>query len=346
MKALAPKTLEKMYADLGLSREKVDLLHTYYRCFANLYGVIFVKDAWNVFRHYEGFHVRKKDFVAFSGIVQREPGLPYSVFELKEIYRNETSIDPAERIIVDNRMLEYGYYRFINVYQTFKRQAGKPYFLPDDRASFVLHAEDQFFLTPEGQAIVRFLSKLKTRGSTKSRYNKPTGELKDMTGHPVAGKRLGEFICYTPYELFDIGDCKNEARKEKLRQKYRTTALNKALDMVFDSTQMGGFLGDATPVELFERVVAYMSEQLGVSLSPAQTEQFLQLFIELNNGSHLWRNAGWKPVDLMRSSMAGGPPAISFGPNMKKMFEEGLMDRTELEEGLRALGIKLVDEDE
>ena len=57
-------------------------MHDYYNCFANLYGVIMVKEAWDIFRHYEGIGlIHKKDFIAFSGIVQREPGHLYSIFE-------------------------------------------------------------------------------------------------------------------------------------------------------------------------------------------------------------------------------------------------------------------------
>ena len=80
MKPLSPKSLEKKYAELGLPKAKTDLLHDYFLCFANLYGMLEVREAWNVFKHFEGNKIRKKDFIAFSGIVQREPDLPYSIF--------------------------------------------------------------------------------------------------------------------------------------------------------------------------------------------------------------------------------------------------------------------------
>lgn len=60
MKHLSPKTLEKKYAELGLSQDKIDLLHDYFLCFSNLYGVISVGDAWNVFREYEGIRLLHK----------------------------------------------------------------------------------------------------------------------------------------------------------------------------------------------------------------------------------------------------------------------------------------------
>ena len=127
LKPLSQKTIEKKYAELGLAKSKIELLHNWFLCFSNLYGVISVKDAWRVFEHYEGYAVRKKDFVALSGIVQREANLPYSVFELKEIYSEEND-DPLERMIVNNKLLLPGYNRFIYVYAAVERQGNKAYY--------------------------------------------------------------------------------------------------------------------------------------------------------------------------------------------------------------------------
>ena len=97
MKPLSPKSLEKKYAELGLPKAKTDLLHDYFLCFANLYGMLEVREAWNVFKHYEGNRIRKKDFIAFSGIVQREPDLPYTILELNEVYADELGAERGLR---------------------------------------------------------------------------------------------------------------------------------------------------------------------------------------------------------------------------------------------------------
>ena len=102
MKPLSPKTLERKYAELGLSKAKIDLLRNYFLCFANLYGMLEVREAWDVFKHYEGNKIRKKDFIAFSGIVQREPDLPFSVLELNEVFTDEPAGKPDMRLIVNN----------------------------------------------------------------------------------------------------------------------------------------------------------------------------------------------------------------------------------------------------
>ena len=342
MKPLSPKTLEKKYAELGLSQEKLDLLHDYFLCFSNLYGVISVGEAWNTFRHYEGINqLHKKDFIAFSGIVQREPGHPYTVLELKEVYTEETTEDPAERLIVNNRLIGSGYGKYTLLYNTVDRQQDKPFYLPAERSSFLANVEDRFFLSPDGKQMVRFLGKLKTDGRYRDFNGKPRGDILDLDGNPVAGKCLSDFICYTQDEQSDIDYFKSDAKKEKLRQKYRTTALDKVLCYIFRNIQTGGVLPNESPAESMQFLTEFLSRDLGVLLTRAQTERFCELYIGLNNHSHLWQNCGWRPDELRRGTASGMPDTLSIGPNLKRLFEEGKMDRKEFEQELRKLGIEL-----
>ena len=121
-KPLSPKTLEKRYAELGLSDEKLQLLHTFFRCASNFYGVLPVSHAWQVFKHYEGLRVHKKAVVAFSGVAQRDASLPYAIYELRELYSDEPWGDPLDRTIVNKDMVMHGYYRFLYVYNTLENQ--------------------------------------------------------------------------------------------------------------------------------------------------------------------------------------------------------------------------------
>lgn len=342
MKPLSPKTLEKKYAELGLSQDKIDLLHDYFLCFSNLYGVISVEEAWNVFREYEVLQLlHKKDFVAFSGIVQREPGHPYSVLELKEVYSGETTADPAKRLIVNNRLIGTGYQKYALLYNTVDLQMNKPYYLPAEKASFLANVEDRFFLSPDGKQMVHFLGGLKTDGRYRDLDGKPRGEILDLDGNPAAGKRLSDFICYTQDEQFDIDYAKSEARKEKLRQEYRTTALDKVLYYIFRDIQTGGNLPNESPAETMQFLADFLSQELGVEFTRARMEQFCELYTNLNNHSHLWLNCGWRPDELRRSNPSGLPESISIGPNMKKLFVEGKMDQAAFERQLKELGIKL-----
>ena len=342
MTPLSPKTLEKKYTELGLSQDKIDLLHDYFLCFSNLYGVISIEEAWNVFREYEGLQLlHKKDFVAFSGIVQREPEHPYSVLELKEVYSGETTADPAKRLIVNNRLIGTGYHKYALLYNTVDLQMNKPYYLPAEKASFLANVEDRFFLSPDGKQMVHFLGGLKTDGRYRDLDGKPCGEILDLDGNPAAGKRLSDFICYTQDEQFDIDYAKSEARKEKLRQEYRTTALDKVLYYIFRDIQTGGNLPNESPAETMQFLADFLSQDLGVEFTRARMERFCELYTNLNNHSHLWLNCGWRPDELRRSNPSGLPESISIGPNMKKLFVEGKMDQAAFERQLKELGIKL-----
>ncbi len=342
MKPLSPKTLEKMYAGLGISPDTADLLHRYFLCFSNLYGVIFVRDAWNVFRDYEGTGLlHKKDFLAFSGIVQREPGHPYAVIELKEAYSGETTEDPADRLIVNGRLIGSGYGKYALLYATEEKQAGKPYWLPERKEDFLANTEDRFFLSREGKEMVRFLSGLRTDGRYRDWEGKPKGVLLDLDGRPVAGKRLPEFALYTRSEQSDIEYFKSGAKKERLRREYAKTALEKVLDRIFTDLQTGGVLPDRSPGMSMQILLDLLCGDLGVSLTKAQAERLIGLYAELNNRSHLWLNRGWRPDEMGRGRRPGLPERLEAGPGLKKLMEQDPVARAEFERKLADRGIAL-----
>ena len=130
MKPLSPKSLEKKYAELGLSKAKTDLLHNYFLCFANLYGILEVREAWDIFKYYEGNKIRKKDFITFSGIVQREPDLPYTILELNEVYTGEPAGMSDMRLIVNNDLIGLGYGKFARIYHLVDLAADMELYIP------------------------------------------------------------------------------------------------------------------------------------------------------------------------------------------------------------------------
>ena len=221
MKPLSPKSLEKKYAELGLPKAKTDLLHDYFLCFANLYGMLEMREAWDVFKHFEGNKIHKKDFVAFSGIVQREPDLPYSILELNEVYAEEPAGMSDMRLIVNNDLIGFGYNKFSHIYHLADSSADKPLWLPDSKEELFAFTTDQFYLSPEGKNMAEFLSKLKTDGVFKNYDGKPLGEILDIYGNPVKGKPLSDFVFYTHDEQFTIGYFKSEAKKETLRRLFK-----------------------------------------------------------------------------------------------------------------------------
>ena len=344
MKPLSKKSLEKKYAELGLPREKTDLLHTYFLCFANLYGVVSVREAWDVFRHYEGVgFVRRKDFAAFSGIVQREPGRPYTILELKEVYNAETTVDPLDRLIVNNWLIGHGYGKYALIYGTEDMQRGKTLYMPSGKQAFLSFAEDPFRQTAEWIEMRDFIGNLRTSGKRVGYDGKLSGEIRDLDGIPAAGKRLSDFSFYTQGEQFNVNDAKREAEKERLRVEYRKTARDKILDRVFVQLQTGGYFREQSIADFLSFIVRYLEQDFGVSLTQSQVEQLAERLQVLNNRSHLWLNCGWTPEDLFNKSGRKLPQFISVGPNLRRMFETGERNRAEYEEMLKQFGIKLID---
>ena len=343
LKTLSPKTLEKKYAELGLPKEKNDLLHTFFTCCANLYGVISLRDAWNVFKHYEGTYVHKKDFVAFSGIVQREAGHTYSVLELKEIYSGENTDDPLERMIVNNKLILSRYHRFILVYATVERQGVKPYYMPD-KLTLLSFVEDRFYQTESGKKIKAFIDNLKSDGQQRDYMGNPTGTISDVNGLPVKGKKLSEFTIYTSSERYEIEQAKTEAKKQRLIDEYKIPSSEKILNRIFEYIMTGGVLRNESLADELQFLTKEMNVDFGIVLSIKQVRQFTELFVCLNNSSNLWLNCGWSPEDLSGRASLDKPKFLFVGPNMKKLFETGELDREDFERQLREEGIELIED--
>ena len=300
-----------------------------------------VREAWDVFKHYEGNKIRKKDFIAFSGIVQREPDLPYAVLELNEVYSEEPAGMSDMRLIVNNDLIGLGYGKFARIYHLADLAVDKPLWLPESKEELLRFTTDQFYLSPEGKKMAEFLSKLKTDGVSKNYDGKPWGEILDIDGNPVMGKYLPDFVFYTHEEQFDIDYYKSEAKKETLRLLYKETALKKIQDYIRMKIQVSNRYSSGLGDEL-HYVLKYLDNQLGVTLTETQLEQFVENYTDLNNQSHLWQNCGWKPEDLFHATNNGIPKSISIGSNLQKLFDSGELDMDEFEEGLQQIGIELI----
>ncbi len=107
---------------------------------------------------------------------------------------------------------------------------------------------------------------------------------------------------------------------------------------------MTGGIGDESPSEQLQFLIDQLKEEYGVPLSDQQFIRLSELFMALNNRSHLWQTFGWSPEELYRLSPPTGPTAITIGANMKRMFASGEMDKDEFVRKLKELGIQLIDD--
>ena len=84
-------------------------------------------------------------------------------------------------------------------------------------------------------------------------------------------------------------------------------------------------------------------QEVGVCLTEQQFKTFLQLYSDFSNSSRKWPLCGWQPVELSNLYKNFSKPAISFGKNMQRAFEDGTLNKDELIEGIRKLGIDVID---
>lgn len=329
-KPLSPKTLEKRYAELGLSDAKLQLLHTFFRCAANFYGVLPVSNAWELFKHYEGLRVHKKDFVAFSGVAQRDASLPYAIYELNELYSDEPWRDPLNRAIVNRDMVMHGYYRFQHVYNTIGNQCSQSYLAPE-KEIFLSFTEDQFYRTPQGRAMADFIGGLRTGGTRRRWGGEAVGPMLDLNGEPALGKRLSELLYRTGSEEVEIDITKRESEKQRLEHEFAAPAADKVLQRM----RLDILTGFMDPDEEFSFQLRNLRENYDVQLSGKQTDRFLRLFMDLYFKSSLWQLGGWSFVSLHQSGAAYGP---EYRPTSQKVREVTPPDRDKLTELWRKPG--------
>ncbi len=337
LKPLSQKTLETKYASLGLSEKKLDALHAHFRAVANLYGMMSVQEAWDLFRQYEGtVFVHKKEFVAFAGVAQRQEDLPYYVIDINEVFSEEKPLDEM-RLIVNKRLVLRGMHRFYPMYALYDKCQKYSIYVPE-KDVFRSFVEDRFYQTKAGKEMVAFISALKTTGCGFD-ISKEKLKLKDVNGQSVKGKRLDSFSFITPDEQFDIDYTKNETTKKALTQEYTELASTKALNLIKRRILEGEFFDDVSAVSTR---IETLRRDFGVEMTMATVQKFIALYTELHNTSHMWCMFGWSPNELSAKYGSGRPKSISIGPNMKEMIANGELDPDDLRKKLDELGIEMI----
>ena len=78
-------------------------------------------------------------------------------------------------------------------------------------------------------------------------------------------------------------------------------------------------------------------------LTEQQLKTFLKLFMDFSNNSRRWPLSGWKPIELPIIYNSDTKPAISFGKNMQRAFEDGTLNKKEIVQRIRKLGLDVVE---
>lgn len=300
-KPLSQKSIQKMLE--GWNPETVDKLHDYYAAFSNLYGVIMLSDAWKICKHYET-NIHKKEFMDFSSIARRE-NLPYYILEIDELYCEEPRVSDAQRFIINKELVTDGYYRFANIYELIERQADKPFYYPERMTEFTENAD-----SAQWNALCDFIRNIKTND----------------------GIKLSEYVIMSEWEKSDLEYYKSQRKKDEILKNAsipRSEKIIKSLKIMMTS-------GENALDHL-----SYALEESNAVLTEKEWQKLTLLFQDANNHSHHWANCGWTPMELHRKYGNPTPRSISFGPGLQKAFENGDIDKNEIIEKLKSMGISV-----
>ena len=308
-KPLSTKSIEKLFA--SWNPHTVEVLHTYYEAFANLYGSIQLKNAWQIFKKFQP-KIRKQQFMDFASIVRRED-VPYYIFEVNEIYSEEKPSD-TERYIVNKDVIHSGYGKFRFLYDLDEAQYGKPFYaLPD-----LLEAAAHRLYDQELRVFINNMI---------------------FSDGEHAGKRFSEVIIITKSEQFDIDYySKNKAKTKQLYDKANISVAEKLMKKIV-------WWLEFARQPIFSPIARFLNEIGYVFESEEQAQQFFKLLQDFANNSHLWKNCGFTP-NQMHSVMAGqskqSPPSIILGSGIQKAIQNGEIDIEELTKQLKEKGFDVV----
>ncbi len=300
-KPLSQKSIQKMLE--GWNPETVDKLHDYYTAFSNLYGVIMLSDAWKIMKQYEP-KMRKKEFMDFSSIARRED-LPYYILEIDELYCDEPRVSDAQRFIINKALISNGYYRFNSVYMLIEMQLDKPFYRPDKLTDFTENADSR-----QWNALCDYIRNIKTGN----------------------GIRLSDLVFLNEWDKLDLEYYKSQRKKDEILKRASIPLSERIIRVLWLDMNTA----DDPMAYLFHAL-----EEADAKLTMAEHEKLLRLWQDANNYSHHWANRGWTPIALRQRYGNPAPRSMSFGSGLQQAFANGDIDKNELIEKLKAMGISV-----
>jgi hypothetical protein len=133
------KKLMKLYKVLPIPQETIELLKAYFNAFANLYGIIPLEKAFEIFNK-QNEPISEKAFAAFSEVVRHEKH-SYHIMGADDLYSDVKKASlPMEREIIQDSLLMYE-----DDYDKMKAaHRGKQYYIPSKR-TLLKYADSCYF---------------------------------------------------------------------------------------------------------------------------------------------------------------------------------------------------------
>ena len=338
-KPLSEKSLKRLYSEAGISEEQASFLRDFFTACANLYGAIMAEDAWDVYRELssktETVFMHRRDMYAALGVLRREP-VPFYVFEQDEVYTDEDRSEKY-RIVVLKDLVGSGYGKFTLFYHVIDIAYGKTFFVP---ANFM-----DYTVMPENKYETELLDMLGRLKCTMSEYEDERG-----VKHPC--KHKGKYLKDFPYigedEAFELARLRGEidgykGNEKKAAEYEKEINSVSAAQYVVDQLKADSSIGYLSVTKIIQEFFEILTK-LGVSFSSdKQINKFLAAVSNMHNNQHQWCLRGWTPHELSAQNPSRGPLRISFGPSMQKAFADGNMDKNEVVEKMKAMGIEVVE---
>ena len=326
-KPLSEKAIERLYREADISEETRAYLHTLFAACANLYGALPLRAVWSFYHEITGApKIRRKDLIAFSSIARREKQ-PYYVFEIEELYTEEPH-NELDRHIVSRELVSSGYGKLHLFYRLMENMEDRPYCIPDDLLSYAHPVPVR-----EETDLLSFLENLEsTADICKPRFGR-------SCPNENKGKKLDAFSFLNSEERFDLEYYKN--RPSQLAELMEDCSGSEA-EKILRHFKRGENINPSAMTKHLEYITEEL-EEAGVCLTDKQLEKLLELVSAFHNNSNLWGLSGWKPVELARMTLSREMPAISFGPGLQEAFADGTMNKEELVEGIRKLGLDVIE---
>ena len=331
-KPLSEKTLQKKYAELGLSDEKLSFLKQFILACTNLYGRITIGDIWEVYKKLGGMtavpQIKRVDILRISDVLRRDE-LPYLVFEIDEIYTEEPRKE-LSREFVSKYLVGQGPGKFATYYYVAEAQSYHEYYVPQNLLSFV-----NMPVPKQEKDLLNFVGKLKV---TADKYEDRYGHVVECSGRK--GRTLDSFSFMNQMEVFEYQYAKGEINgKEKPKEAQRLLAESNSMteaEKIVDRIKWYINIGHVSSTKMVQYTLDEIGEA-GVQLTKKQVEKLIQGIMDMNNYSHLMCTGGWRPVDLAKNSPM--PSTITFGPGVRQAIAEGKLDEKELVKAINAMGM-------
>lgn len=332
---LAIETKGRLDISTEKGRDNIDLLQKYYKAFSNLYGAIILSDAWYLFKMAEEDitkkrHIIKKDFFAFSEVARYE-NHDYFVLEIDELYEEEKRGGAATRFILNKTLYSKGYARFADYYWLAEEQYKHPLRILNSEELLSWAQPGFLWCSNEGAALKQFIESLMVDNKS---------ENVDINGEKIAGKRLKEFIFWHKTETDFYKYITRAWEKKAFEEQQNIVESEKILKSIERYINI--------PISYFDvsdnlHFILNDLEEVGIRITELQLKTFLKLFMDFSNNSRRWPLSGWKPIELPIPYNGDAKPAISFGKNMQNAFDDGTLNKEEIIEGIKKLGLSVIE---